>query len=103
MLLQLRLDALTRIQKDIGTWLEVEYFNISHCQIVRSGITKCLEQLKRHMVALTYSYFPFEEFTDSMLAPENGELYKSIVSRVHSSPNAFDRIENWKELYKHSE
>lgn len=100
MLLQLRLDALTRINSDIGTWLEVEYFNGHHSHMIRSGINKCISELKRHMVALTYSYFPYEEFMDSMLAPESGELYKSIVSKVHSSPHAFERIANWKELYK---
>jgi hypothetical protein len=31
------------------------------------------------MVALTYAFYPYEEFLDSMLAPTDGDLYKSII------------------------
>lgn len=51
------------------------------------------------MIRLTYSMLPSEVFADSMLSPENGDLYKSIVNRVYSAPKAFERIENWRELY----
>ena len=40
-----------------------------------------------------------EEIVDSMIAPQDGKLYDSIVSKVYSAPGAFDRIRNWKELY----
>jgi len=56
--------------------------------------------LKRHAVAYTYALSYEEELIDSMLAPTDGQLYKSIVQRVYSSPNAFERISNWKELYE---
>jgi hypothetical protein len=42
---------------------------------------------------------PFEDLFDSMLAPNDGNLYKSVVNRIYNAPNAFSRIANWKELY----
>jgi hypothetical protein len=33
------------------------------------------EKLKRHVIALTYAFGPVEEMFDSMLAPEDGNLY----------------------------
>jgi hypothetical protein len=50
-------------------------------------------------VAFTYALAPPEDLFDSMLAPSDGNLYKSIVNRIYNAPNAFDRIKNWKELY----
>jgi hypothetical protein len=35
--------------------------------------------IKRHAVAYTYSLFYDENLIDSMLAPSDGELYKSVV------------------------
>jgi hypothetical protein len=100
LLLILKLDALTQIHKDIGTWLEAEYFDAHQVQMIRDTINKTMEQFKRHAVAFTYALMPVEDQLDSMLAPQDGELYKSIVSRMYNAPRAFERIENWKELYK---
>lgn len=98
--LLLKLDALTRMFKGMSVWLEAEYLDGSHVQIIREGIMKTNEAIKKHAVAYTYSILYDEELIDSMLAPSDGELYKSIVQRVQSSPNAFSRISNWKELYE---
>jgi hypothetical protein len=87
------------MQQDVGTWLEVEYFNATHAQIIKQQITKLCTQLKRHMVALTYAMLPSEENFYSMIAPADGQLYKSVVQRVYSAPGAFDRLPTWKELY----
>jgi hypothetical protein len=38
LLLMFRLDALCSIQKDIGTWLEVEYFSAHQVQMIRDSI-----------------------------------------------------------------
>lgn len=51
------------------------------------------------MIALTYALPPIEEMFDSMIAPQDGNLYKSVVSRIYSAPHAFSRISNWKDLY----
>jgi len=52
------------------------------------------------MVRLTYSMYPPEIIFDSMIAPADGDLYKSVVNRIYTAPKAFDRIENWKEISK---
>ena len=98
--LLLRLDALTRIFKGMSAWLEGEYLDGSHVQMVREGIMKTNQAIKKHAVAYTYSILYDEDLIDSMLAPSDGELYKSIVQRVQSSPDAFSRISSWKELYE---
>lgn len=86
-----RLDALTRINTNLATWLEVGYFNQNHAQIVRNQISLTLKALKRHIVSLTYGFAPSEDLTDSMLAPSDGDLYNSVISRVYSAPKAFER------------
>lgn len=53
------------------------------------------------MIALTYGFLPSEDMYDSMIAPRDGDLYNSVVNRVYSAPKAFDRIDSWRELYKH--
>lgn len=52
------------------------------------------------MVALTYYMSPSEDLFDSMLAPKDGQLYKSVVNRIYSAPGVFERIETWKDLYE---
>ncbi|CDW72715.1 peroxisomal acyl-coenzyme a oxidase 3 [Stylonychia lemnae] len=95
-----KLDALTRINQNIGTWLEVNYLNADHAQSVRKQIKSCLQDLKRHIIQLTYGMAPSEELVDSMIAPNDGNLFESIVSRVFTAPKAFERTEHWRELYQ---
>ena len=52
------------------------------------------------MVALTYAFPPKEENFESMISPNHGDLYKSVVQKVFTAPKAFDRIESWRDLYK---
>ena len=52
------------------------------------------------MIAFTYAMLPSEDMFISMIAPADGQLYKSVVQRVYSAPNAFERLPTWKELYK---
>ena len=81
-----RLDALSRIKKGLSTWLEGGYFDGTHVAIIREGIMKTNAAIKRHAVAYTYSLLYDEDLIDSMLAPTDGQLYKSIVQRVQTSP-----------------
>ena len=97
--LMFRLDALTRIHKNLTQWLEVEYFSGDHVAMIKRQIKLTLKAVKRHVVAITYGYNVSEEQTDSMLAPQDGDLYGSIVRRIYSAPKAFERISNWRELY----
>ena len=78
--LMFRLDALHRMNKDIGFWLESRYIEPEvHPQMIREGIKECLQRLKRHMIALTYSFYPAENLFENMIAPRDGDLYKSVV------------------------
>lgn len=52
------------------------------------------------MIAFTYCMMPSEELFDSMIAPLDGQLYKSVVNRIYNAPEAFSRIPTWKELYQ---
>ena len=94
-----RINALHKIQQDLGTWLEPEYLTSQHVTMIKQGITKSCEKFKRHAVAFVNLLPPYGKQFDSMLAPEDGQLYKSIISRIYNAPNAFGRIENWKDLY----
>ena len=67
---------------------------------MRDAYENCLNGLKRHIIRFTYAWMPFEDHMDNMLAPADGQLYKSIVNKIYTRPGAFDRIKNWKELYK---
>ena len=58
-----------RIESGMSTYLETEYFNGSHSTLVKQAIKRCLKDLKRHMIALTYAFYPSEDLVDSMLAP----------------------------------
>ncbi len=68
--------------------------------MIKKLIKVTLESLKRHIIALTYATSLAEDLTDSMLAPKDGNLYGSILQRIYSAPKAFERIENWTDLYK---
>jgi len=39
--------------------------------------------------------FPSDDLMDSMIAPNDGNLYESIVSRVFTAPKAFERTKFW--------
>lgn len=62
-------------------------------------LTKYCIDFKKYSVAFVEAANYGEEIVDSMIAPQDGKLYDSIVSKVYSAPGAFDRIRNWKELY----
>ena len=66
----------------------------------REGINATLTSLKKHAVALTYAIAPNEDLIDSMLAPTDGNLFKSIISRITTAPRAFERTESWRDFYK---
>jgi len=67
--------------------------------MIRDSIKECLQKLKRHMIALTYSFYPVEKIFDNMIAPKDGDLYKSVVQKVFNAPKAFERLEAWRDLY----
>ena len=51
------------------------------------------------MIKITDAFYPPEEFFDSMIAPVDGDLYKSVINRVYTSPKSFERMDSWRSLY----
>jgi len=47
--------------------------------MIRDGILQTKSALKKHAVAYTYALMYDEDLIDSMLAPADGDLYKSIT------------------------
>lgn len=93
-----KLSALYKITKDFTSWLEFGYFTTEHTQMIRKETKRLLVVLKKYAIAITDNFYPPDELMDCMIAPNDGDLYKSIKQRVYSAPGAFQRISNWKEL-----
>lgn len=97
-MLLFRLSTLHKIQKDLASWYENDYLTPDHGEMVRDEIKAILPQFKRFAINLTDCMSPEDEENDSMIAPEDGDLYKSIQQRIYSVPGVFERIGSWKEL-----
>ena len=97
-MLLFRLSTLHKIQKDLASWYENDYLTPDHGEMARDEIKAILPQFKRFAINLTDCMSPEDEENDSMIAPEDGDLYKSIQQRIYSVPGVFERIGSWKEL-----
>ena len=101
MRLILQIFCLSHINKSIGTFYESEYFKQGEiAQWIRDGLLSRYGLFKRHSIGLTYMLEPREDQFDSMLAPVDGNLYQEVKKRMFTSPDAFTRLKNWKELYE---
>jgi len=92
------LSALTRIEKDIGTWYEHGYLNADQGAMIRAEIKNLLGRLKKYIVVLTDTMLPANENIDCMLAPEDGDIYSNIQNKLYNSPGVFSRISVWEEI-----
>lgn len=72
------MSALCRIQKNIGDFYEHGYFTPEHGLMIRNETKVILSKMKRFTVVLTDTMTPTDDQLDSMIAPADGELYKSI-------------------------
>jgi len=97
-----RLSSLQRLLKNISDFYEHGYFTSEHGNMIKSEIKETLTKMKRFTVTLTDSMQPSDDCLDSMIAPADGDLYKSIQNKIYSAPGVFDRISNWKEHIKKS-
>lgn len=97
LLLLFRLSTLEKIMKDIGTWYEHGYLTVEHGDMIREEIKNILPKMVKYAINLTDAMKPSDDDTESMIAPPDGDLYKSITNRIFTAPNTFSRIENWKE------
>lgn len=93
-----QMSTLHKITKDMGQWFEYGYFTPEQGDMIREHIKLVLSKMKRFAIGLTDTMRPGEELLDNMLAPNDGDLYKSIQNKIYSTPKAFERISNWKEL-----
>ena len=66
--------------------------------MIRTEIKRLLHELKPFMIKMSDYVYPSDELNDCMIAPNDGDLYKSIQNQVYSAPGVFSRISNWKEL-----
>ncbi len=87
--LLLRIDALSIILNNIGILLEGEFIEPSQVQFIRNAFSEVLSKFKRHAIHFTYSMYPPENMMESMIAPSDGDLYKSILKRIYSGPGVF--------------
>ena len=94
-----QLYCLTRIEADLGTFREGDFLTSDHGQMVKKQILEVCGKLKKHIVKITETFPPSEEMTDSFIAPQNGDLYGSIINKVYTAPKAFERYEQWRSLY----
>lgn len=93
-----KLNALFKIQKDIGTWYESNYFTSDHGDMIREEIKVLLGQMKKYVISVVDHIPPSDDLTDVMIAPEDGNLYGHIVQQLYSSPGVFSRISNWQDI-----
>jgi hypothetical protein len=56
--------------------------------------------MKRFSISLTDTVLMFED--NCMIAPEHGDLYKSVISRVNPAPGTYERVSNWRDLVKNA-
>jgi hypothetical protein len=96
--LLLRIDSVTIILHNLAIILEGEFIEPSQVQFIRNAYSQILEKFKRHAIKFSYSMYPPENMMESMLAPADGDLYKSILERVYAGPGVFERSTQWKEL-----
>ena len=96
----LTLFGLDRLSKDLSNMMELGFYKGEHLAQFRTLIPKACSDFKKYAIPFIESASPFEEVVDSMIAPQDGRLYDSIVSKVFSAPGAFERIRNWKDLYQ---
>ena len=68
--------------------------------MVKGLVIQLCGELKRHIIPVVETFYPGDEMMDSMLAPANGDLYGSIIRKVYSAPQAFERIKNWQLFYQ---
>lgn len=98
--LMFRLSALHRLMKNIGDFYEYGYFTPEHGAMIKCEIKETLTKMKRFTVTLTDTMMPSDDQLDSMIAPPDGDLYKSIQNKIYSAPGVFDRISNWRDHVK---
>jgi hypothetical protein len=95
-----QLFCLSAIEADLGTFRDGDFISWEQGEFIKKSILKLCSQLKKHIIPFVESFYPGDELLDSMLAPSDGDLYGSIINKIYTAPKAFERISNWRTLYK---
>ena len=98
-----QLHCLTKMNDDLGTFREGDYLSSDQGDLIKQTILILLTKVKRHALSLVETFYPGDEMFDSMIAPTNGDLYSSIISRVYQSGKAFDRAANFNDCLTNKE
>jgi len=56
--------------------------------IIKKQILKTCKDLKKYSVPLVDTFMPSEELMDSFIAPNDGDLYGSIIGKIMISPKS---------------
>lgn len=73
-----QLSSLHKIERNMCDWLESGYFEKEHVEMIRDQIQVILLELKKYVIPLTDFVYPSDDMNDCMIAPSDGDLYKSI-------------------------
>ena len=73
-----KLSSLHKIERSLCDWLESGYFEKDHVEMIREEIQRLLGELKKYVIPLTDYGWPSDDLNDCMIAPGDGDLYKSI-------------------------
>ena len=73
-----QLSSLHKIERSLVDWLESGYFEKDHIDMIRTEIKRLLHELKPFIIKLSDYVYPSDDMNDCMIAPNDGDLYKSI-------------------------
>lgn len=96
------LAALSRIERDLTSWLEHGYFTYDHVEMIRNEIKNILGKMKRFTAVIADTMAPNDDFVEVMIAPKDGDLYGNIVKQLYSSPGVFERVPFWQDIVKNA-
>ena len=88
------------IEADMGTFRDGDFLSADQGELVKKTILNLCGSLKKHIIPFIETFYPGDWLLDSMIAPADGDLYGSIINKIYSAPKAFERISNWRTLYK---
>lgn len=79
----------------MGTFRHGDFISSEQGIMIKNLIITICSDLKKHIIPIVESFYPDENMIDSMIAPSNGDLYGSIVNKVFTAPQVFERSQNW--------
>ncbi|CDW85064.1 acyl-coenzyme a oxidase [Stylonychia lemnae] len=97
------LDAYTRLLNGKQYLIISDDINMDGYQFLQDQIHNCLIKLKPHMIRVTDMFPPNDNLFNNILAPQDGDLYKSVHEKIVSDPQVYDKIGIWQEIKQYRE